>query len=61
MTYVVSPADEDQTRLVVRMRFGMRIFSLPTLRWPFFEISDFLNARKQLRGIRSRAESLAPA
>lgn len=60
MTYVLSPTDGGQTRLVVRMRFGMRIFSLPTLWWPFFEIGDFLNARKQLRGIKERAEALAP-
>jgi hypothetical protein len=61
MTYVLSPAGEDQTRLVVRMRFDMQIFSLPTLWWPFFEIGDFLNARKQLRGIKSRAEALTSA
>ncbi|NLT34543.1 MAG: hypothetical protein GXX83_01410 [Gaiellales bacterium] len=61
LAYVLFPVDENQTRLIVRMRFGMRIFSLPTLWWPFFEIGDFLNARKQLRGIKDRAEALAPS
>jgi hypothetical protein len=59
MTYVLRPLEHDQTRLICRMRFGARRFSLPILWWPFFEIGDFLNARKQLLGIQHRAESRA--
>ncbi len=56
LTYLLRPIGEGRTRLVVRMRFSASRASLPILWWPFFEIGDFLNARRQLTGIKWRAE-----
>jgi hypothetical protein len=56
LTYLLRPIATGRTRLVVRMRFAAPLISLPILWWPFFEIGDFLNARKQLVGIQWRAE-----
>lgn len=57
LEYKLKPVDADHTRLIIRMRFKLKILSLPTLWWPFFEIGDFLNASKQLLGIKNRVES----
>jgi hypothetical protein len=59
LAYILRPLDQSRTRLIVRMRFDARLFSLPILWWPFFEIGDFLNARRQLLGIRRRVEQQA--
>lgn len=59
LSYLLRPLDAGRTRLVVRMRFAASLVSVPILWWPFFEIGDFLNARKQLRGIKARAEGRA--
>ncbi len=60
LSYLLHPLDADPTRLVVRMRFAAPLVSVPILWWPFFEIGDFLNARKQLTGIKWRAEGRGP-
>jgi hypothetical protein len=57
LSYHLHPLDEERTRLIVRMRFAAKLLSLPILWWPFFEIGDFLNARKQLLAIKTRAET----
>ena len=57
LEYALHPIGEDQTRLVIRIRFRLRLLALPTLWWPFFEVGDFLNARKQLAGIKRRVEA----
>ncbi len=57
LSYLLVPIDSYHTRLLVRMRFSAPLTSLPILWWPFFEIGDFLNAHKQLKGIKRRAES----
>lgn len=59
LSYLLQPLDAGHTRLVVRMRFAASLASVPILWWPFFEIGDFLNARKQLTGIKLRAEGWA--
>lgn len=59
LSYLLQPVDAGCTRLVVRMRFSASLTSIPILWWPFFEIGDFLNARRQLTGIKRRAESCA--
>jgi len=59
LSYLLLPLDAGRTRLVVRMRFAASLVSVPILWWPFFEIGDFLNARRQLSGIRRRAEGQA--
>jgi len=59
LAYLLRPIATGRTRLVVRMRFSASLTSLPILWWPFFEIGDFLNARKQLVGIKLRAEGRA--
>ena len=56
LSYLLEPLPRDRARLVVRMRFSAPLDSLPILWWPFFELGDFLNARKQLKGIKHRAE-----
>jgi hypothetical protein len=56
LSYLVRPMATRCTRLIVRMRFSASLRSLPILWWPFFEVGDFLNTRKQLRGIKRRAE-----
>jgi hypothetical protein len=57
LSYRLHPLGKNKLRLIVRMRFTAKLFSLPILWWPFFEIGDFLNARRQLLGIKRRAES----
>jgi hypothetical protein len=57
LEYKLNPIDADHTRLIIRMRFKLKILELTTLWWPFFEIGDFLNASKQLMGIKKRVES----
>ncbi len=59
LSSLLRPLDAGHTRLVVRTRFAAPLASVPILWWPFFEIGDFLNARKQLLGIRLRAEGRA--
>jgi hypothetical protein len=59
LSYLVRPVDAGRTILVVRMRFAAPLISVPILWWPFFEIGDFLNARRQLTGIKRRAEGRA--
>ncbi|MDD5468885.1 MAG: SRPBCC family protein [Anaerolineales bacterium] len=59
LVYILRPLHSRHTRLIVRMRFQAKSPSLPILWWPFFEVGDFLNARKQLLGIRQRVESPA--
>jgi hypothetical protein len=59
LSYNLRPLENGRTRLVVRTRFAAKLFSLPILWWPFFEIGDFLNARKQLLAIKLRAENRA--
>ena len=59
LSYLLRPLDDGHTRLVVRMRFAASLLSVPVLWWPFFEIGDFLNARRQLSGIQRRAEGRA--
>jgi hypothetical protein len=59
LSYLLQPLTPGRTRLVVRMRFSASLTALPILWWPFFEIGDFLNARKQLIGIKLRAEGRA--
>jgi hypothetical protein len=56
LVYVLRPVDDTRTRLIIRMRFQAKLLSLPMLWWPFFEIGDFLNAHKQLLGIKQRVE-----
>jgi len=57
LEYKLDAIDADRTRLIIRMRFKLKLLALPTLWWPFFEIGDLLNACKQLAGIKKRAES----
>ncbi len=57
LSYLLRRLDARHTRLVVRVRFAAPLASVPILWWPFFEIGDFLNARKQLTGIKLRAEA----
>ena len=59
LSYLLQPLDAGRTRLVVRMRFAASLVSVPILWWPFFEIGDFMNARKQLTGMKLRAEGRA--
>jgi len=59
LSYLLRPLEAGRTRLIVRMRFSTSLVSLPILWWPFFEVGDFLNARKQLTGIKLRAEGRA--
>jgi hypothetical protein len=49
--FVLEPADDRATRLMVRTRF--------TLGGPFFEVGDFLQQWRMLPGIKRRAEALA--
>lgn len=57
LEYLLVPVDSGHSRLIMRMRFKLKLFSLPAIWWPFFEIGDFLNAIKQLSGIKQRVES----
>ncbi len=56
LSYLLQPVATGCTKLIVRMRFSASLHSLSILWWPFFEVGDFLNTRKQLVGIKRRAE-----
>ncbi len=57
LEYKLDAIGTGHTRLIIRMRFKLKILALPTLWWAFFEIGDCLNTCKQLAGIKKRVEA----
>jgi hypothetical protein len=56
--FVLEPVDATRTRLLVRMRVGYRpVAKWAPLMWLLVEPSHFVMGRRQLLGIRQRAET----
>jgi hypothetical protein len=56
LAFVLQPANERRTRLVVRTRVTLGGAGIHLLWWPLFEIGDFLQQWTMLPGIKQRAE-----
>jgi hypothetical protein len=58
MAFVIRPASERTTRLLVRTRIDYGRLGIHALWWPLFDIGDFLQQWRMLPAIRQRAEDL---
>lgn len=56
---LLNPVNEEETRLVMRVRVAVRFNPLTALYYALFEPGDFVMMRKMMLGIKQRAEAMA--